>query len=103
MPVAGLVTGDNVSDEDNITAFRLKAVEESIANLSRKVDSGFEKMDGKINTLQFVGKDAFESWRQNMEAQVASARALSMWALGVTLTAVAVLSSLVGILKFVGA
>lgn len=81
--------------------FRLQELEKRFEKMETGLNGRLDTIQGTIGSLAFVRKDVYESERDAMREKVDAARALSMWALGTTLTVIATLGVLVGVLKLV--
>ena len=96
----------SADDPGGVVGFRLVAVEKRLDRMETSFNSRLDSIQGAIGTLSFVRKDVYESDQRAaardmlaLTEKVESARAIAMWALGTTLTAVALIGTLVGLLK----
>lgn len=87
--------------DPQFVAYRLAQLEKQLASLQAHVDGRLDAIQGSIGTLRFVDKEVYAVQHRALEEKVDSARALAMWALGTTLTVVALVGTLIGILKLV--
>lgn len=89
------------ADGPRFIAYRLEQLEKRIDSLQNHFDGRLDSVQGSIGTLQFLRKDVYDAAHKALEDKVESARTLSMWALGTTLTVIAALGVLTAILKLV--
>lgn len=102
-------------DEDQrdgvrFVAYRLSQIEKRLDRMESHFDERLSGIQGSIGNLAFVRKDVYDTDQKAREREMAglvekveSARALAMWALGTTLTTVALVGTLIGILRMAGA
>ena len=93
---------------EGIIAYRLSELEKRLGRMEHKVDEQLTSIQATIGNLAFVRKDVYDEYRSRIdqrfsaiEERDASTRSIAMWALGTTLTVIALVGTLVGLLKVI--
>ena len=87
------------SEDGQFIAYRLAQLEKRLDGMQADIGHRFDSVQGTLGSLAFVRKDVYESEHKALQDKVDSARAIAMWALGTTLTAVALVGTLIGVIK----
>lgn len=93
---------------EGLVNYRLGAIEARLGRIEIHFDERLNGIQLSIGNLSFVRKDVYDADLRRIEQRLTSmderdgsTRAIAMWALGTTLTVIALVGTLIGILKLV--